>query len=153
MILFAILGGIALDAWVSHEAQPLHYASAYAGENTHPVAPTEILIEARVEWTPERIEREYREAAARHNIQFEPMWQTVLCENTRLEPGLQSWHPDPTGPNGQEDSWGISQIHLPSWPHITRSQAKDPAFSAEFMAEKFAAGSAYLWTCYRKLYM
>lgn len=78
------------------------------------------------------------------------MWKVINCENRDLDPKLQSYHPDPTGPNGREDSWGIVQIHLPSWKgQITWEQATDPEFSIRFLAQKLAEGKGHLWTCYR----
>jgi len=52
----------------------------------------------------------------------------------------------------QEDSWGIVQIHLPSWKNITREQALDIEFAVSFIVDKFSNGDEYLWSCYRKLF-
>lgn len=64
----------------------------------------------------------------------------------------QSQVPDPTGPNGLEDSWGCAQIHLPSHKTITREQALDDYFAVDFAAKAFANGDMWMWTEYRKLY-
>lgn len=53
---------------------------------------------------------------------------------------------------GIERSFGISQIHLPDHPHVSKAQAQDPDFSVEFMAKAFKEGNQSWWTCYRKLY-
>lgn len=72
----------------------------------------------------------------------------VSLENPDYDPKLQSRIPNKTGPNGREDSWGIAQIHLPDHPTITREQAKDLTFSAEFLAKNLAQGKCSLWsTC------
>ena len=52
----------------------------------------------------------------------------------------------------QEDSWGIVQIHLPSWNNITKEQALDIEFAVDFIVEKFYISEEHLWSCYRKLY-
>lgn len=109
----------------------------------------EALVETKIEWTPERIKLEYKRQAERYGASFEQMWATVKCENSALDPHLQSYHVK----NGvREESYGISQIHLPSWPDVTKEEATNPAFSAEFMAKKFSEGSAYLWSCYNMIY-
>ena len=108
-----------------------------------------VLIGTEITWTPERIKLEYKNKAEEYGVSFEQMWNTVMCENPQLDPTLQShWVL-----NGvREDSWGISQIHLPSWPSVTHEQATDPEFSSTFMAEKFSQGKARLWTCHRNIY-
>lgn len=51
--------------------------------------------------------------------------------------------------NGQYNSFGLAQIHLPSHPGVTREQAEDPHFALEFMATNIKAGRARMWTGYR----
>lgn len=48
-------------------------------------------------------------------------------------------------------SFGLSQIHLPAHPDITKAEALDPIFSMNYMAQEFAKGKANLWTCAREL--
>lgn len=109
--------------------------------------PVQVVV--KINWTADRIKQAYREQAEKHNVSFEQMWKTVLCENPPLIPDLQSrWVV-----NGvREKSYGISQIHLPSWPNVSYEQAIDPQFSAEFMALRFSEGLAHRWTCWRKIY-
>lgn len=45
----------------------------------------------------------------------------------------------------RESSWGISQIHEPSHPHITREQALDPEFSIKFMSDNWGKVKWYGW--------
>lgn len=60
----------------------------------------------------------------------------------------QSLYPNPNGPNGREDSWGVAQINLYWNPSITRTQAQNLYFSANFLAKNLAAGKCALWsTC------
>jgi len=51
--------------------------------------------------------------------------------------------------NGKYNSFGLSQIHLPSHPNVTREQAEDPHFALEFMAKNIKAGRGRMWTGYR----
>lgn len=77
------------------------------------------------------------------------MWATMKCENTELDPTLQSRIINNKGE--REESYGIAQIHLPSHPEITKAQATDAEFSVKWMAKEFKAGRANQWTCARKL--
>ena len=63
------------------------------------------------------------------------MERTIECES-RFN-NIQSTAKDKTGPNGYEDSWGISQIHLPSHPEVSRAEAMDEHFAIEWMAKNF----------------
>lgn len=72
----------------------------------------------------------------------------ILClinhENKEWNPSLQSYV---IQKNGQrEDSWGLSQIHLPSHPSITREQAQNPKFAIGFMADELSKGRAWQWS-------
>jgi hypothetical protein len=53
----------------------------------------------------------------------------------------------------REESYGIVQIHLPDHPHITKEQAMDNIFSAEFIAKEFSKGKQTKWSCWKKLYL
>ena len=63
------------------------------------------------------------------------MERTIECES-RFN-NIQSTAKDKTGPNGYEDSWGISQIHLPSHPEVSRAEAMTEEFAIEWMAKNF----------------
>jgi hypothetical protein len=80
------------------------------------------------------------------------MLATIKCESINFKGG-QSGYPDPTGPNGREDSWGLVQIHLPDHPTITREQALNDAWAIEWMAKEFSLGHQTQWTCWRALYL
>lgn len=45
-------------------------------------------------------------------------------------------------------SFGISQIHLPAHPEISKEQALDPEWSIDWAARMFAQGRQSMWTCY-----
>lgn len=51
----------------------------------------------------------------------------------------------------REDSHGLSQIHLPSHPDVSKAEAQDPSFSVEFMAQQFSKGNQSIWTGWRIL--
>ncbi len=80
-----------------------------------------------------------------YNVSYEQMYETIKCE-TRFQ-NIQSQ----IVTNGkQEESYGLSQIHLPDHPHITKEQAMTPVFAIEFMAKEFSLGHQKKWTCWRK---
>ena len=88
--------------------------------------------------------------ADEYNVSATIMTKVIDCENTTWDEKRQS---DIINKNGvREDSWGLSQIHLPSHPHISKEQAQDAEFSIEFMAKEFANGKQTKWSCYKKLY-
>ena len=77
------------------------------------------------------------------------MVETIRCES-EFDPGVQSRHIRKDGT--REKSYGLSQIHIPSWPEVKIEQAKDPIFAVTFMAKRFKEGKEDRWTCHRKLY-
>ena len=91
--------------------------------------------------------------AEKHGINSEKFLKTIACEVKKDEGGewVADAQSDIHGPHGRENSWGVMQIHLPSHPEITKSQAQDPAFAIPWAANEFAEGRANKWSCYRKL--
>lgn len=79
------------------------------------------------------------------------VYRIIECENRELDPNLQSRIKRAGGPNGREDSWGISQIHLPDWPGISQDDARDPVYSVRFILAHVMKGKASLWSCYKKV--
>lgn len=51
--------------------------------------------------------------------------------------------------DGQWNSFGLSQIHLPDHPNVSKEQATDPHFAIEFMAKNLKNGRGKMWTGYR----
>ena len=49
-------------------------------------------------------------------------------------------------------SFGLSQIHLPAHPDITKQQAYNPFFSLNYMASEISKGHGSMWTCYQKYF-
>jgi hypothetical protein len=81
--------------------------------------------------------------AVKYGVSKDVMHTVVKCES--------GYKPNAVGDGG--NSFGLSQIHLPSWGgQITKEQALDPNFALEFMAEKLSKGKGKLWTCYRMFY-
>lgn len=84
----------------------------------------------------------------------EEMLDTILCEApTAKIDGVvlydsegQSNHKYKSG--GREESWGLSQIHLPAHPDITKEQATDAQWALDWTAKEFSKGRASQWTCW-----
>lgn len=90
--------------------------------------------------------------AIKYKISRRELYNTLDCESQHfIDVTIQSKWPDKTGPNGKEDSWGVSQIHLPDHPEVTREMAQDPVFAIDYAAQMFAEGRANQFTCYRLL--
>lgn len=90
--------------------------------------------------------------AAKYGVSHREMEKVIDCETGgTFDSKIQSMIPDRSGPHGQEDSWGLSQIHLPDWPGVTKKQAQDPNFALNFMASQFSQGHKYFWSCYKIL--
>lgn len=53
---------------------------------------------------------------------------------------------------GQEQSYGVCQIHLPSHPDITLEQAYDPKWCLDWSAEQFKEGRQWQWSSWKLLY-
>lgn len=100
------------------------------------------------------------EVALEYGVNAEQVYRTIAsCENTAIEPDLQSGHrygyDNPrwgTVAGERERSYGLAQIHLPSHPTVTKEQATDPDFAITFMVKEFSKGNQRAWTCWRKLY-
>lgn len=70
------------------------------------------------------------------------MTNVIFCESSN--------NPKAIGDGGT--SFGLSQIHLPAHPHITKEQAFKPEYAIEFMAKEMSKGNAWKWSCWKKLY-
>ena len=93
----------------------------------------------------ELIEKVYKYAKI-HKNSPDKIIKTINCENREWDIKLQSRIINKRG--NREDSWGLSQIHLPSHPDITKKQAQDPDFAINYMAEHL--GRDVTWSCYKK---
>lgn len=81
------------------------------------------------------------EKSAEYNVSASLMRKIIHCES--------SGNPNAVGDGGY--SFGLVQIHSPSWPDITQEQAVDPEFAINFLAKKLSEDKGHLWTCYRMI--
>jgi len=80
--------------------------------------------------------------SSKYNVDEEVVTNVIKCESNFLE--------DAIGDYGT--SYGLSQIHLPAHPDITKEQALDKEFAIEFMAKEMSQGNSWMWSCWKKLY-
>lgn len=78
-------------------------------------------------------------------------FRAVITRESGWDISIQSQYPDSTGPNGKEDSWGISQINLPANPEVSLEMAQNPSFALSFMAEAWKGGQASKWSAWGQL--
>lgn len=78
-----------------------------------------------------------------YDVSSTTMYNTLRCES-KLKP---------TAIGDYGHSFGVAQIHLPSHPEVTRTQALNPKFAVEWTAKAFSQGRQRMWSCYRLLYM
>jgi hypothetical protein len=96
----------------------------------------------------ETIEEKIDRYALKYEVSAKIMYSLAKCESG-LNPTIQSGHkytysrPEQGIYEGERElSFGISQIHLPAHPSITKQMATDPDFSLDFMAKHIKAGNA-----------
>lgn len=82
-----------------------------------------------------------------YKVNPKTMIKIINCENREWDTKLQSRIKNNKGQ--REDSWGLSQIHLPSHP-VSKEQATDPDFALDFMAKNLSKGKGNMWTCFKK---
>lgn len=124
-------------------------ASSLTSTTLHYVAPP--TAEA-LEHATSTVEQIVYDTAEAYGLDYSRMWATVQCEDPSLDPLAQSEVVDKNGPNGRENSWGVTQIDLDYNPDVTKAQAQDPYFSIDRMAQAFSKGKHNLYHCYRNLY-
>ena len=66
------------------------------------------------------------------------LWETLNCES-----GFQ-W--DAEGDN--HTSLGVSQLHMPAHPEITKEQALNPFWAIDYAAQQFRLGHQKMWSCF-----
>jgi hypothetical protein len=91
--------------------------------------------------------------ANKYGVSGDYMVDLISCENRPWDPELQSQIKyNFNSPNRgivkgeQEQSYGLSMIHLPDHPSVTKEQATDPYYALNFMAEHLANGQN-IWSC------
>jgi len=103
------------------------------------------LIKIEGEATPELMMKIYQ-IAEKYGVDPELMTEVINCESRFRNVQSRQYHK-----GVREKSYGLSQIHLPSHPEITKEQAKNSDFAIEFMAKEFSKGRYYKWNCYKKI--
>jgi hypothetical protein len=114
-----------------------------ASTSTAPVSLIEPPKEERVLSVDEIIKNKAKE----HAVSEEIMRAVIDCESHGSTTVQSNYYYKGV----REDSWGLVQINLPWNPQVTKEQALDPEFSADFLARNLKAGKGDLWTCYRDL--
>lgn len=81
----------------------------------------------------------------------------VSCES-QYRVGVQSKHtytasnvPHGYSVGDREQSFGLAQIHLPAHTHVSKEQATNPFYAADFLARNLAVGRGGMWTCAKQL--
>lgn len=110
-------------------------AAPVSAVNTPVEAPKQALE------APRTIDSIIHDTSIKYGVSEALMRRIIACESTN--------NPNAIGDGGA--SYGLVQIHLPSWPEITPEQALDPAYAIDFLGRKLASGQGNLWTCYRLL--
>lgn len=145
----SILGGILFGIVFDVVNKP-HVFEVHTVEAAEEVVPQEVMIEVQYNWTPERIEQEIREVFPEDS---ETAIKIAKCESG-LRAKVQSQHVV----NGQqEQSFGVMQIHSPSWHKIAmrlgfdeyKTNPKDNIAMARHIYDN--AGKKWTdWSCYTK---
>ena len=120
----------------------------------------EQLVEASIETRRELVKEKINEVAEKYGANASEMYATIArCENKELDPNQQSGHrynfnaPKRGIVKGeQEQSFGLAMIHLPDHPDISKTEATDPEFALDWMAQEFAKGREQQWTCHTLLF-
>jgi soluble lytic murein transglycosylase-like protein len=106
---------------------------------TNVSAATAPTVERKV--IPLTIQDKIVKYANEYNADAEVIRNVMKCES--------SFNPNAVGDNNT--SFGLSQIHLPAHPDITREQALDEDFAIIYMAKNITNNPG-MWSCYNMLY-
>ena len=90
----------------------------------------------------------------KYNVPFKRMYNTIKCETAgTFDPMIQSqvkynFNSAKRGivKGTLEESYGLSQIHLPDHPKVSLEQATDIDFALNFMAREYSLGHD-IWYC------
>lgn len=127
VMMIVIGGNIFYNSFVQEALKPIVYA-----QEPEPIQ--EVLIEAKIDWTRDRIKEEVKLQSEKYNVPYDEMWDTILCESG-ASTTIQSYHIRKDGT--REQSFGLAQIHLPDHPTVSREEAIDPEFAINFMAKNW----------------
>lgn len=137
----------------------LQYRFTYVAEAAvHSVetAPAEVEIyQVEVEHDKLHLVDKAISYAKQYGVNPDDMIRIISCETAGTwDPEIQSGHRYKEDNRAwrvwkgdQEQSYGLSQIHIPSHPTITREMAIDPDFALDFMAKHLSQGRAHWWSC------
>ena len=116
------------------------------------------IAEPAPENYPLGVEMTYQEYATKvakeHGLDVARFLEVINCESG-WDSDIQSKHRY-TKDNAkwgvkagdQELSFGLSQIHLPDHPTITKEQATNPQWAIDWMADRWVDGKQSWWSCY-----
>jgi len=139
-IISSIVGAILLDVFIQHAGAPIEYTAetAHAEEIEVEEAKT-VLIEEKIDWTPERVKQEIRKVFPEN---AETMIRVAQCESGLL--------PAAKGPTNDH---GIFQLHMPSHRKEIEKQGidvTDPAENIQFARYLYDHGGLGHWKASRK---
>ncbi len=103
----------------------------------------------KTEYSKEDIYDIVASSSATYGYKTEDVMKLISCETGgTFDTNLQS---RVIQPYGRELSFGLAQIHIPSHPSITVSQAKDPYFAVEFIGKHWSDRNQMWLICTKKL--
>lgn len=106
---------------------------------------SEIIWENVKEWDSENIQAMVEDFSDWYNIPYLP--QLIKCESR-----FKNVRSDIINDKGErEPSYGIAQIHLPSHPDVSLSEAMDPYLAIKWTVDKINNGEQEMWSCYHKI--
>ena len=86
------------------------------------------------------LEDEIYRVAKEYGVNGYQMYRTIECESKFKNIQSQVFK------NGkQELSYGLSQIHLPSWPKVSKAEALNESFAIHFMAKHWNTATWYAY--------
>lgn len=109
----------------------------------------DVIPKELITYTKDELKEKVYYYAKKYGVSSSVMISVINCENKEWDTDLQSRIINKNGI--REESYGLSQINLPSHPNISLEQAIDPDFSLDFMAKNLKAGKGNMWTCYKKM--
>lgn len=88
--------------------------------------------------TEESLEDKIFRIAKEYGISGYQMYRTIDCESK-----FRNIQSQIIKHGKQELSYGIAQIHLPSWPEVSKQEAMNPSFAIRWMAEHWNQAKWY----------
>lgn len=101
----AVLSGIVMGLFIDWSLSNPYIDVVHAQETIE--EPQEVRIQVVIDWTPERIEKEIRDTF--------PESPDIAVRIAKCESGLKMIQSNHVANGKREESFGIMQIHSPSW--------------------------------------